>query len=337
MRFATARKFLIETAASAIHLSTAVSAAARSSEPSVAIAAVLARIARRFRKVGMVLGLSVAACQSPATPPKEAPAVQLPVTTEAKPDESPRLLGDFNVTFYYVTSEDEVEASRKAKAEKLAAKAAAAQALIASYAGNAANDNENSEENSVLASALTPIEPAEPELVHVYGPECESLAEVSREFAAALTLQGTGKLRDGRVINVWGKCSCERSPCFKITENQWGTGGGGRPLQPFRTVAVDPKVIKLGTLLYVPILDGRTMPGRAPWGGFVHDGCVIADDTGGGIDGNQLDLFVGRKGYYLGVSGSAGSHSWAKHVPVYDGASRCQREGRKVTRKSGSI
>ena len=89
-----------------------------------------------------------------------------------------------------------------------------------------------------------------------------------------------------------------------MTENQWGTAGSGQPLQPFRTVAVDPKVVKLGSLLYVPLLEGRTMPGRAPWGGFVHDGCVVADDTGGHIDGNQLDLFVGRKAYFLGLSGS---------------------------------
>ena len=109
------------------------------------------------------------------------------------------------------------------------------------------------------------------------------------------SLQGTGKLRDGRVLNIWGHCTCDHKPCFKVTENQWGTAGTGKPLQPFRTVAVDPKVVKLGSLLYVPLLEGRTMPGRAPWGGFVHDGCVVADDTGGGIDGNQLDLFVGRK------------------------------------------
>lgn len=318
MRFATARN-LIETAADKV-------------------TELFDRIARGFREIGFVLGLgafTLAACQPESTQRKAEPEVQLPVAeTEVKVDDSPKLLGDFNITFYYVTTEDEVEATRKAKAEKQVAKQAAAAALISSFTVMPANDNERSE--TELVNGLQPAALAAPELVHVYAPDCEPVAEVSREFASALTLQGTGKLRDGRVINVWGKCSCERSPCFKITENQWGTGGGGRPLQPFRTVAVDPRVVKLRTLLYVPILDGRTMPGRPPWGGFVHDGCVIADDTGGGIDGNQLDLFVGRKGYYLGVSGSAGSHAWAKHVPVYDGASRCERNGRKVTRKSGA-
>jgi 3D (Asp-Asp-Asp) domain-containing protein len=166
---------------------------------------------------------------------------------------------------------------------------------------------------------------------------CEAIAEVTKDFASEIELQGTGQLKDGRVLNIEGHCRCEKSPCFKVTEAKWGTAGTGKPLQPFRTVAVDPKVIKLGSLLYVPLLEGRTMPGRAPWGGFVHDGCVVADDTGGGIDGNQLDLFVGRKGYYLGISGTGGSHSWARHVPVFDGGKICERKGRVVARKVGAI
>lgn len=286
---------------------------------------IISRIKRMCTALPLVAGL--ASCSSETTKPTVVePTVQLRATPIATPeiDEDPRLLGDFIITFYYVANEDEVAAKTAAtKAKKAAEAAALADSLFASMDSTPANDNEEVS--------------TDPDLVHVYGPTCEPLAEVSRDFAAAMTLQGTGKLRDGRVLNVWGKCSCERSPCFTVVESQWGTGGGGRALQPFRTVAVDPKVIKLGTLLYVPLLEGRTMPGRAPWGGFVHDGCVIADDTGGGIDGNQLDLFVGRRAYYLGVSGKAGSHSWAKHVPVHDGSKICERKGRVVGRRSGSI
>jgi 3D (Asp-Asp-Asp) domain-containing protein len=169
---------------------------------------------------------------------------------------------------------------------------------------------------------------------------CNVLAEVDREFAKSLALQGTGKLKDGRLLNVASQnhCDCDRKPCFHVVEGQvWGTAGTGRPLAPFRTVAVDPKLIKLGSLLYVPLLEGRTMPGRAPWGGFVHDGCVVADDTGGGIKGYQIDLFVGRRGHFLGMSGSGGSHAWARHVEVFDGAKRCQRKGRRIGRKSAAI
>jgi len=253
----------------------------------------------------LLLGLGNG-CQSDPVEVKPAAAI----VQEAKhehpkpaPPEEPKAIGQFNITFYYVIGEEEVVAK----------------------APPAANDNTNS-----LATIA-------PDKVTLYTGKCEPIADVTPDFASQLTIQGTGKLRDGRVLNVWGRCSCEHSPCFKVTEAQWGTGGTGRPLQPFRTVAVDPKVVKLGSLLYVPLLEGRTMPGRAPWGGYVHDGCVVADDVGGGIQGNQLDLFVGRHGWFLGMSGSGGSHSWARHVPVFDGSKICERKGRKVGRRSGAI
>lgn len=288
------------------------------------IAELLRRIANGFAQIGpVVLGLTGCQAAVDAKISNEAPAVTLEVQQPPKVDDTPKPIGDFSITFYYVVGEEEIAAKERAKAAKIA---------------KVANDNVGSDaaedetgEDEVLAAVATD------EKVTIYTGTCEPVAEVSKEFAAALALQGTGQLRDGRVLNVWGHCSCDHSPCFKVTESKWGTAGTGKPLQPFRTVAVDPKVIKLGTLLYVPILEGRTMPGRSPWGGFVHDGCVVADDTGGGIDGNQLDLFVGRKGYYLGVSGKGGSHAWAKHVPVFDGTKICERKGRVVARKSGAI
>jgi len=263
---------------------------------------------------GLVLGLG---CQSgdrtemhPAAQSVDPQVSEMETVEAASPSDGPKPIGKFNITFYYVIGEDEV----------------APKAI--------ANDNRK---DSHADDELTAIAPSNQVTLYSGTGSCEPIADVSREFASQLGIQGTGKLKDGRVLNIWGACNCGRSPCFKVTENQWGTAGSGRPLQPFRTVAVDPKVIKLGSLLYVPLLEGRTMPGRAPWGGYVHDGCVVADDTGGGMEGNKLDLFVGRKAYFLGLSGSGGSHSWARHVPVFDGSKICERKGRHVARKSGSI
>jgi 3D (Asp-Asp-Asp) domain-containing protein len=261
----------------------------------------------------LLLGMQTqAACKADAADAsiQPVPVVQEVIKHEPKPaptPDEPRPIGQFNITFYYVIGEEEVVAKAATK--------------------EAANENRN------LAATLG----GAPDKVTLYTGKCEPITEVSNDFANQLALQGTGKLRDGRVLNVWGRCNCEHSPCFKVTEAQWGTGGTGRTLQPFRTVAVDPKVVKLGSLLYVPLLEGRVMPGRSPWGGFVHDGCVVADDVGGGIKDNQLDLFVGRRGWFLGMSGSGGSHAWARHVPVFDGSKICERKGRKVGRRAGAI
>ncbi len=283
-------------------------------------------IARVVRGAPAVLAIAIGCnaaedeISKPAPPP--VPHVQTPPAAvfgpSARPlaSEGPKQIGLFTITFYYMIGEDEIGTKPPAVA------------------------NENSAGSISEPGQLAAIAP---DAVTLYTTdsktgECTPIAEVSHEFAAQLALQGSGKLKDGRVLNIWGRCRCDRTPCFKVIPNQWGTAGSGHPLQPFRTVAVDPKVVKLGTLLYVPLLEGRTMPGRAPWGGFVHDGCVVADDTGG-FGGQKLDLFVGRKAYFvgLGASGSQTHHAWAKHVPVFDGSKICERRGARVAKKSGAI
>lgn len=258
-----------------------------------------------------------AGCQSTTDVAKVAPPVHevAPAPAAEPAEQGPRQLGQFTITFYYVIGEDEVKPK-----------------LVA------ANENRNGDDDVDEDKELAAIQPDQVTL-YAGGGGCAPIADVSKEFASQLALQGTGKLHDGRVVNIFGACNCRRSPCFKVTQAQWGTSGNGRALQPFRTIAVDPKVVKLGSLLYVPLLEGRTMPGRPPWGGYVHDGCVIADDTGGHIAGNRIDLFVGRKAYYfgLGTSGSGGSHAWARHVPVFDGKGICERKGRQISRRAGSI
>ena len=256
--------------------------------------------------IALVLGCQGPRVDKKAPSPKAETSIPAPKKKHSEHDE-PKPLGRFDITFYYVASEDD---DGKAQA-------------------GAANDNAD-------LVAVAPVETA-PDAVSIYEPKhCTKLADISHAFLQQLVLQGTGKLRDGRVVNVWGACSCP-GKCFKPVAGQWGTGGAGRPLQPFRTVAVDRNLIKLGSLLYVPDLEGRTMPGRKPLGGFVHDGCVMADDTGGGIIGNQLDLFVGRKAYFYGLASRGGSHAWARNTPVFDGTGICERKGRKISKRAASI
>jgi 3D (Asp-Asp-Asp) domain-containing protein len=298
----------------------------------------LAHLIERFDRFVLGHGIRVLAplvvgvgCESSEVDQVASPMqMSAPAPKPATESNEPRHLGQFSITFYYVVGEDEVAPRKPVHL--------------------AANDNRmgenrnredrnggdrNGEDSDADLASITP------DLVTLYagGGGCEPIADVSKEFAAQLALQGTGKLHDGRIVNIFGACRCQRSPCFKVTQTRWGTSGNGRPLQPFRTIAVDPKVVKLGSLLHIPLLEGRTMPGRQPWGGYVHDGCVVADDTGGHIKGNRIDLFVGRKAYFVGLgkSGSGGSHAWARRVPVFDGTGICQRKGRVVSRKSASI
>ena len=112
-------------------------------------------------------------------------------------------LGDFQLTFYFVTHEEEVAGPKVATSK-------------------AANDNLS--DDASLVAVL-------PDLVPVYDRSCEPLSNVSRAFAAQLAMQGTGRLRDGRVLNVAGPCSCPRTPCYHVlpSHRKWGMGGSGMP------------------------------------------------------------------------------------------------------------
>jgi 3D (Asp-Asp-Asp) domain-containing protein len=71
----------------------------------------------------------------------------------------------------------------------------------------------------------------------------------------------------------------------------YGDGGRSWVLVPFRTVAVDPRVVPLGSVLYVPAARGAKFQheGRS----LEHDGYFFAADTGGAIRGNHIDVFTG--------------------------------------------
>lgn len=65
-------------------------------------------------------------------------------------------------------------------------------------------------------------------------------------------------------------------PCTKCNGRWTGQPGKlGRPMQADRTIAVDPRLIKLGSKVRM------------------NDREYIAEDTGGAIKGKRIDLFVG--------------------------------------------
>ncbi len=143
--------------------------------------------------------------------------------------------------------------------------------------------------------------------VELYTPDGYFMQHVPERFAWSLRLEGSGLMRDGRVINYTGACRYGYGTCFEqldVNEHPFGRGAGQRPLIPFKSVAVDPRVIPIGEPLYIPEFDGLQLPD-----GSIHDGCVRADDTGGGIKKRKMDFFVVTYGNFrflldqlLGVS-----------------------------------
>jgi 3D (Asp-Asp-Asp) domain-containing protein len=171
----------------------------------------------------------------------------------------------------------------------------------------------------VLGYYWMPLEQdfAGPVEVDLFDMGCKTLAQVSQSFADAISTTGMGKLVDGSVLSYAGACSCPTSPCYLLADaaHPWGYGVADIALEPFRSVAVDPKVIAIGTPLYVPAFDGVTMSDPP----FVHDGCVRADDTGPSIVGAQLSWFVALAAHQQSLDAALGLST----VFVHEGGTRC--------------
>ena len=74
-------------------------------------------------------------------------------------------------------------------------------------------------------------------------------------------------------VESWGKTLWKKTTGF-------GDGVKNYKLIPFRTIAVDTKVIPYGTVLFIPQLKGKTI--KLPNGvTVIHDGYLFAGDTGG--------------------------------------------------------
>ena len=86
------------------------------------------------------------------------------------------------------------------------------------------------------------------------------------------------------------------APQWLMKATYYYLGGGGIRSRdsmgcrvvPMRTLAVDPKVVPRGTVVFIKETVGLPLPG-----GRVHDGLWYASDVGGAIKGDRIDLFTG--------------------------------------------
>lgn len=202
------------------------------------------------------------------------------------------------------------------------------------------------------------------------------LATVPAALFTNMSLEGTGRLRDGRLLNVDGRTyvhvdPAEYAPCGLIYAGYvrrmrdtgrepkpsryfgiqlsgddvvavqpfhevgderrgvgYGTGRGGVPYTPYRTLAADVGaystsdrrfrgkggLVPAGTRVFILEFVGTVLPD-----GTVHDGWFTVNDTGGGIFGAHFDVFSGSRSLRKKVGGPDGTaHVW------FDGvAERC--------------
>jgi hypothetical protein len=117
-------------------------------------------------------------------------------------------------------------------------------------------------------------------------------------------------LGNNLTLNYAGKGKSEQVDCSKckkyskyknkgIRYSLWykakglyGDGVNGYILIPYRTIAVDKKVLPIGTVLFIPDAVGIeiVLPNGKK---MIHDGYFFSADIGGDIKGNHIDVFTG--------------------------------------------
>lgn len=118
------------------------------------------------------------------------------------------------------------------------------------------------------------------------------LYKMSQKNYKSLHLEGTGKLLNGKIINWAGKVKLPDGTeeyryrwCGKNAP--YGYGFEDRILIPFRTIAVDPSVVPLDSLVFIPAARGAVLPD-----GTLHDGYFHALDIGSAIINRRIDVFT---------------------------------------------
>ncbi len=113
------------------------------------------------------------------------------------------------------------------------------------------------------------------------------VAQVGAKFLAGLKMEGTGRFLDGRVLNFHGRIDGEIRWRWCPDTAPYGYGLEDYVLKPFKSVAVDPKVVPIPSKIYIPAAVGARLPD-----GTTHDGYFEAVDIGAAIQDKRIDMFT---------------------------------------------
>jgi 3D (Asp-Asp-Asp) domain-containing protein len=93
---------------------------------------------------------------------------------------------------------------------------------------------------------------------------------------SGVIMQGSGQTSDGRYVTIdWSK----GKPNGRNTTFKYGLGGATGNPEAWRSIAVDPSIIPLGSRVEIEI--------------YKDKGVFVANDTGKKIKGRHIDVFVG--------------------------------------------
>jgi 3D (Asp-Asp-Asp) domain-containing protein len=138
--------------------------------------------------------------------------------------------------------------------------------------------------------------------VPLYDKQGRLVGRFSNRFVADFKREAAARLRDGRCISYMKRAG-------RVMVDTCFMGYGGHTLTEFKSIAVDPRVIPIGSRVYIPQAEKVVVGGRP------LNGIFYAHDIGSAVKGKHVDVFVGARSN-IGAFTSAGMRSLGS-VDVY--------------------
>lgn len=166
------------------------------------------------------------------------------------------------------------------------------------------------------------------QMVHMLDMNEQVIATVPGAVAERISMEGSGFLpadplyvepdnMASALLNLANDEGWPRSRFIEIDQEKfpWGMSSMGQALVPYWTVAVDPDVLQLGTIIYIPDYDGYVLPKgfTTKDGSPVHDGLFYCGDISWSFKGRQIDVFTGT---YFNWQDTESRVSSMSRVPV---------------------
>ena len=128
------------------------------------------------------------------------------------------------------------------------------------------------------------------------------LGRFSSAFVKAFRTESAARLKDGRCISY-----LKRRGRAQVVDKFLGYGG--HKLVELKSIAVDPRLIPLGSTVYIPQAENVVVDGKP------QSGVFYAHDIGSAVRGKHIDVFVGSRAH-MAAFGLAGMQSTGS-VDVY--------------------
>lgn len=118
--------------------------------------------------------------------------------------------------------------------------------------------------------------------IPIYLADGSLLGRFADNFVQAFRIEAAAQLRDGRKISYLKKMNRA-----KVVDRFLGIRG--YKLTDLKSIAVDPRIIPIGSVVYIPQAENVVIDGKR------HNGLFYAHDIGSAVKGKHIDVFLGRR------------------------------------------